>query len=237
MTFKVLVIIPCYNEALNIEQLYEALRAVSIPGCVLTPLFINDASGDNTALVLRRTGAPFLENAVNLGIGATVQTGFLYALENNYHLAVQVDGDGQHPPEELHKVLSPLVKSECDVVIGSRFLTSGGFRSSVMRRVGIKLFTWLNKKLTGVTVKDATSGFRAYNRKAIEALVKYYPDEYPEPESVLYLALKGFRLKEVAVEMKERQGGVSSINNVAAVYYMAKVVLNILFLRLRIKNV
>lgn len=234
---SVLLIIPCYNEGENVSTLFDNIKQPSIPGCIIKPLFINDASSDNTADTLRAIHAPFLENSVNLGIGGAVQLGFLYAQENGFHYAVQVDGDGQHPPSELEKILQPLFNGEADVVIGSRFLEKNkAFRSTFFRRVGINVISGLNKMLVGVRITDSTSGFRAYNRAAMAHLVAYYPDEYPEPESIVYLLHKKMRLKEVSVNMAVRSAGTSSITSLYSLYYMGKVVLNTLFLHLRMKN-
>jgi glycosyltransferase involved in cell wall biosynthesis len=230
---KVLVIVPCYNEAENVGRLYAELAVIAIPGCSLTPLFINDASTDSTLRALKDLGTSFLDNPVNLGIGGTVQLGFMYALQNDFDIAVQVDGDGQHPPSELHKLLKPLLEDTADVVIGSRFIDNAGFRSTGLRRAGIRMFVWLNRMLAGIVINDSTSGFRSYNRKAFRELVHYYPDEYPEPEALVYLANKKLRLLEVPVLMTERRAGSSSIRSIWSVYYMAKVTLNILFLHAR----
>ena len=230
---KVLVIVPCFNEAESVASLYTELAAIGVPGCSVTPLFINDASTDSTLRVLRTLGASYLDNSVNLGIGGTVQLGFMYALQNGFDIAVQVDGDGQHPPSELHKLLEPLLDNRADVVIGSRFIHNTGFRSTGLRRAGIRVFVWLNRLLTGNVINDSTSGYRSYNRKAFSELVHYYPDEYPEPEALVYLANKRLRLLEVPVLMTERRGGSSSIRSLWSVYYMAKVTLNILFLHAR----
>jgi glycosyltransferase involved in cell wall biosynthesis len=164
-----------------------------------------------------------------------VQLGFIYAFRNNFDYAVQIDGDGQHPPEELLKLIAPLMKDEADVLIGSRFIDYDSFQSTFMRRLGINFFSTLNKVLVNVTIKDPTSGYRAYNQKAIEALVEYYPDEYPEPETIVYLAHKKLRMREVAVKMLERQGGSSSIRKFTTVYYMLKVTLNSVLLHFKMK--
>lgn len=226
---------PCFNEAENVKLLFEGIRALHIGGCSVTPIFINDASSDNTIDVIKSTGALYLDNVVNLGIGGTVQLGFMYASANNYDIAVQMDGDGQHPPGELEKLLRPILMDECDVVIGSRFINHVGFRSTRMRRFGIVFFSRLNKWLTGVAIKDTTSGYRAYNKKAIEALIAYYPDEYPEPEAIIYLAHKKISMKEVPVTMIEREGGESSIRSFTTLYYMAKVTVNSLILHFKMK--
>jgi glycosyltransferase involved in cell wall biosynthesis len=232
---KILIIIPCYNEAENVERLLAQLKEVHIDSCLLTPLFINDCSRDNTLAKLREINANYLSNAVNLGIGGTVQLGFIYAMRNGYDFAVQMDGDGQHPPSQLHKLIGPLINDEADMIIGSRFIERDGFQSSAMRRFGINFFSRLNRFLTGIVIKDSTSGYRAYSSKAIAELVSYYPDEYPEPEALVYLANKKMRLREVPVTMSERQGGVSSIRRFSSIYYMVKVTLNTVFLHLKMK--
>jgi glycosyltransferase involved in cell wall biosynthesis len=232
---KILIIIPCYNEAQNIPVLLAELKRVKIAGCEIFPLFINDDSTDDTAQVLEKFGARYLQNPVNLGIGGTVQLGFMYAAAEKYDFAVQMDGDGQHPPSELHKLIEPLLKSEADVLIGSRFISKTGYRSTAIRRIGIRFFSALNKALVKIVVNDPTSGYRAYNQKAIEVLVKYYPDEYPEPESIVYLAHSGLKLKEVPVAMNERVAGKSSIRQFTTIYYMFKVTLNSIFLHLKTK--
>lgn len=232
---KILIIIPCYNEEENVEPLFKKIKQAAIENCEITPLFINDCSKDNTLQKLKNIHAPHLSNAINLGIGGTVQLGFKYALQNNYDMAVQMDGDGQHPPEELHKLINELKKGNADVVIGSRFLDKEGFQSSALRRIGINFFSVLNKFLVGVVVKDSTSGYRAYNKKAIRALTEYYPDEYPEPEAIVYLSHKKITIAEVPVLMNERVSGVSSISGFRTLYYMIKVFLNSLFLHLKMK--
>lgn len=231
-----MIIIPCYNEAANVEKLFNAIKNVSISNCEITPLFINDCSKDNTLNVLESLGVKYLDNPINLNIGGTVQTGFIYANEYNYDVAVQMDGDGQHPPSELHKIVQPLLQDKGDIIIGSRFLDNEGFQSSALRRFGIDFFCKLNRLLVGVTVRDSTSGYRAYNKKAIAELIKYYPDEYPEPEAIVYLANKKLRIKEVAVLMSEREGGVSSIRRFTSIYYMVKVSLNTFFLHLKMRT-
>ena len=220
---KLLIIIPCYNEQDNVSLLYEQLKKIQIDNCSITPLFINDYSSDNTGFTLDKIGATFLDNPINLGIGGTVQLGFMYAYENGFDIAVQMDGDGQHPPSELYKLILPLINNEGDVIIGSRFIDKEGFQSSALRRFGIDFFSSLNKFLVGVSIKDSTSGFRAYNRKAIFELINYYPDEYPEPEAIVYLVHKGLKIKEVSVLMAERLAGVSSIRRFSSIYYMIKV--------------
>lgn len=216
--------------------LYKELQMLKVEGCSIYPLFINDHSSDKTLEKLTELGVAFLDNPINIGIGGTVQLGFMYASENDFDIAVQVDGDGQHPPKELSKLLQPLLNNETDVIIGSRFIDKKGFQSSALRRFGINFFSRLNKFLVGVTIKDSTSGYRAYNKKAIFELIQYYPDEYPEPEAIVYLTHKGVRIKEVSVIMNERLVGVSSIKRFSTIYYMIKVSLNSIFLHLKMRT-
>lgn len=233
---KVALIIPCFNEEEVVLALFsEISRTPFADGISVTPVFINDCSTDNTRAILRENGIAFIDLPVNLGIGGAVQTGYKYALRNGYDIAVQMDGDGQHPPEELHKILQLISSGEADVAIGSRYLTKEGFQSSSLRRTGIGYFKWLNQKLVGVTVYDSTSGYRALNRKALELVSDYYPDEYPEPEAIVLYALNGLRIREAPVLMRERQGGRSSIRTYKTVYYMFKVTLGIIFLYIRLK--
>jgi len=162
-----------------------------------------------------------------------MQTGYKYALKNNYQIAIQMDGDGQHPPSELQKIFEGYNTSNPNVLIGSRFIENQGFQSSFLRRFGIKYFHWLNKILTGNSIYDITSGFRLYDIKSIKLVASRYPDEYPEPESLILFAKEKLLVKEVPVIMRERQGGVSSITSFSQLYYMVKVSLAMIFSKIR----
>lgn len=233
---KVALIIPCFNEEEAVLTLYAEISRTPFPeGITVTPVFVNDCSTDNTRQIFIDHRMTFIDLPVNLGIGGAVQAGYKYAFRNGYDIAVQMDGDGQHPPSELHKILKLITGGEADVAIGSRYLTKEGFQSSSLRRTGISYFRWLNKKLVGVTVYDSTSGYRALNRRALELVSGYYPDEYPEPEAIILYALHGLRIRETPVIMRERQGGKSSIRTYKTVYYMFKVTLGIIFLYIRLK--
>jgi glycosyltransferase involved in cell wall biosynthesis len=233
---RIAIIIPCYNEQDNVLSLYQEINALPKNDAFdISPVFINDCSKDQTKEILEANQIPHLNLSVNLGIGGAVQTGFKYALSNHYDIAIQMDGDGQHPPSELNKIIQAIVHEKSDVVIGSRYLTKEGFQSTRLRRAGISYFTWLNKKLCGLTIFDSTSGYRAYNKKALEIVCNYYPDEYPEPEAIILFALNNLSVKEVPVNMRERQGGESSIKTYKTIYYMFKVTLGIIFLYIRLK--
>ncbi len=233
---KIAVIIPCYNEQDNIVELYHEIKNINFRSDIsIEPLFINDCSTDNTKQILSDHNLHHFNLPVNLGIGGAVQTGYKYALRNDFDIAVQMDGDGQHPPAEIEKILSPLINGQADIVIGSRYLTNEGFQSSTLRRIGINYFKRLNKLLTGITVYDSTSGYRAINKKTLEIVADYYPDEYPEPEAIILFALHKLKIEEVPVSMRERQGGESSIRTYKTIYYMFKVTLGIIFLYIRLK--
>ena len=190
-------------------------------------MVINDCSTDNSRAILRQEGIPHIDLPLNLGIGGAVQTGYRYAIQNGYDIAVQLDGDGQHDPGQVHKIIAPIEQGEADLVIGSRYLDKVGFQSSVMRRAGIKFFKFLIYCLSGKRITDATSGFRAGNRKTMELFEKYYARDYPEPESNMLAIKNKLRVHEIPVTMRERQGGVSSIKALQPIYYMVKVSLGI----------
>lgn len=234
--FKVAILIPCFNEGLNIMNLYNETTAVCLPSSFeLFPIFINDCSSDNTLEILIKNKISYLNLINNLGIGGAVQAGYKYALHNGFEIAVQMDGDGQHPPSELIKILMPFLNDEADVVIGSRYITKEGFQSSFLRRTGINYFKSLNYFLTGIKINDSTSGYRAINLKGLKIVTEYYPDEYPEPETILLFAANNLKIKEVSVIMRERQGGGSSIKSYKTIYYVIKVSLNLLSLYFKIK--
>ena len=227
---KTLVIIPCYNEQENIEKTVAALKE-NAPWADY--LVINDCSTDASLEILRQNRINFLSNPINLGIGATVQAGYMYARDNGYDIAVQMDGDGQHNPRYLRDVCRPIMDGSADMCIGSRFINKEGFQSSFMRRLGINIISTLIFVLTGHKVKDVTSGYRACDKKLIEFFADNYADDYPEPEAIISCILNGFAVREVPVKMEERQGGVSSIRSLKSAYYMIKVCLSLIVHRIQ----
>lgn len=226
---RLLVIIPAYNEASNIADVVLRVQKATdaLSNIRATVLVVNDGSTDSTSDCARATDAVVLDLPYNLGIGGAVQCGFRYARDKKFDMAIQIDGDGQHDPSFIHKLLSPLQEGTADMVIGSRFLNREGFQSTWLRRVGIRIFEWVNSAIIGQRITDNTSGFRAYNKQAIALLAEEYPSDYPEPEAVIVLGLRGFKICETPVVMRERQGGTSSIGSMSSVYYMAKVLLAI----------
>lgn len=233
---RIAIVIPAYNEEEAIAAVVNDLNATAKQHQLdLKVIVVNDCSKDNTSEVISKLDCVALNLPVNLGIGGAVQTGFKYAYAAGCDYAIQVDGDGQHPAAEVPKLVATALEKNADVVIGSRFIDKEGFQSSALRRFGINYFKRLNKMLVGVTVNDSTSGFRLISKKVLEVVSDYYPDEYPEPEAIILYSLKGFKIVEVPVIMKERQGGVSSIGRFSSVYYMLKVTLAILYTFIRIK--
>ena len=231
---KIAAVVPAYNESHAIKNVVNDLLAAGLKsGINITVVVVNDCSTDNTGEIIDQLSCVAIHLPVNLGIGGAVQTGFKFAFENNFDFAIQVDGDGQHPAKEISKIIACAIENNWDVTIGSRFLTKEGFQSSSMRRAGIKYFSRLNKLLTGVSIFDTTSGFRLLNKKTLAIVSQYYPDEYPEPEAIVLYARHKLRIGEVQVQMRERQGGISSINSSGAIYYMGKVTLACLFTRAR----
>lgn len=227
---KKLAIIPAYNESESIKKTIGEIMEKA-PG--FDYVVVNDCSTDSTLEICRKNGFHVLNLPVNLGIGGAVQTGYIYAKENDYDIAVQVDGDGQHDPTFLNVMAEEMEETGVDMVIGSRFITKEGFQSSVARRMGIKYFSALIKLLTGKVITDPTSGLRMIGRRGIELFATDYPKDYPEPESVVAMLHRGMHVKEIPVVMRERQGGVSSIRFLKTVYYMVKVTLAILVERIR----
>ena len=234
MDKKILVLIPCYNEEENIVNTVERLKE-QCPEVDF--LVINDCSTDNSAALLQSRGYPFLDLPVNLGIGGGVQCGYLYAKRYGYDVTVQMDGDGQHDPAYLHEVVRPVLDGQCDMCIGSRFITREGFQTSFMRRVGIRFLSGLIHLLSGKRVLDVTSGFRATNASMTAYFAQHYASDYPEPEAILAASLAGFRVSEALVVMRERQGGVSSISSFRSVYYMVKVSLALIIDRFSIHKI
>jgi glycosyltransferase involved in cell wall biosynthesis len=226
---RVLIIVPAFNEARSLPALIRSLHS-RCAGCDV--VVIDDGSTDGTREVLAGL-ARVVSLPCNLGIGGAVQTGLQIALREDYDLAMQVDGDGQHPADEVGKLLAALHESGCDMVVGSRFRTAGGFKSTVARRMAIHLFSALLSRICGTRITDATSGFRLMNRRAIQLLARRYPEDYPEVEALVVAHRAGLRIAEVPVRMSERTAGKSSIGSIKSLIYMVKVPLAIFMNLLR----
>ena len=230
---ELVVIVPAFQEGRSIARVVRDVRSV-VPEATI--VVVNDGSTDATASEARGAHAVVLDLPFNLGIGGAVQTGLRYARRGRFRVAVQVDGDGQHPAEGILTIVAPVARNEADLVIGSRFMEIESFRSTAARRIGITGLSWLIRILSGLSVKDVTSGFRAFGPAAIELLADAYPEDFPEPESILILRRHGLRCLEVAVPMRERESGHSSISGFRSIYYMIKVALALSIDRLRIPD-
>lgn len=221
---KSLVIIPAFNEEASLSHVISSIKK-HVPEADI--VVVNDGSGDQTASIAASSGVVVLNHLYNMGIGATMQTGYKYASLMGYDVAVQVDGDGQHPADQIRFLVDTLVKNGADLVVGSRFLGEGDYRPSFARSTGMTIFSKVVSAIIREKVTDTTSGFRAAGRRCIGFFSGRYPDDYPEVETLVLLHKKGFSIMEVPVRMSERAGGKSSITPVKSVYYMVKVLLAI----------
>ena len=221
---RILVIIPAYNEDGSVGKVIEEVRTHLSKADIL---IVNDGSTDLTSEKAKACGATVLDLPFNLGIGGAMQAGYQYAYEKGYDIAIQVDGDGQHDPKEIGKLLKALEEKKIDMAIGSRFIGDLGYKSSTMRRIGISIFSQVISMIVRQRITDPTSGFRASNRKAIRLFASNYPQDYPEPEVVILLHQCHLKMEEVPVGMSERYSGESSITKIRSIYYMVKVLLAI----------
>lgn len=225
---KILIIIPAFNEALNISGVITKLQNVAPD---ISYVIVNDCSTDNTAEICMKNNYNYISLPVGLGIGGGVQAGYKYALRNNYDIAVQMDGDGQHDAEYILDIIQPILDNKVDIVIGSRLITGIGFQPTKLRRLGINYLSWLIRMCCGANIKDVTSGFRAVNKKFIRIYASEYSQDYPEPEAIITSTFHNGRIMEVPVIMHERTSGKSSINIWKSIYYMIKVSIAIILYR------
>lgn len=223
---KVLIIVPAYNEGLIIQKTVSEIKSLYPSFSILV---VNDGSTDDTGLKALDAGAIVINHTHNLGIGGAIQTGFIFAKRENYTVAVQMDGDGQHDPHCLSNVIAPVLEDKLDLCIGSRFLIQDeNFKSTTFRRIGIKFFAALLGFLTKTKVTDPTSGYRAINRSLFTKFADYYPIDFPEPEAIQIAHRYHARIGEVPALMRARTTGHSSIRYIKTFYYMIKVTLAIL---------
>lgn len=222
---KKLIIIPAYNEAENLEKVIQDVQE-NAPD--FDYIIINDCSTDGTQELCKQKGYSAINLPTNLGIGGGVQTGYKFALDNGYDVAVQIDGDGQHNAIYLNRLFECMQMNRVDMVIGSRFITNQGFQSTFMRRLGSRILSLLIKVINRQVITDPTSGLRMVSCSIMKEFCEYYPKDYPEPESIAQILRKGYKVIEIPVEMNDRQGGVSSINIFKSAYYMVKVSLAII---------
>ncbi|MGZ3558163.1 MAG: glycosyltransferase family 2 protein [Thermodesulfobacteriota bacterium] len=221
---RALVIIPAFNEEGSLDRVVRGVNTHLPQAHVLV---VNDGSTDRTSEKAKASGATVLDLPFNLGIGGAMQAGYRYAYEKAYDIAIQVDADGQHDPEEIRKLLAALEVQKVDVAIGSRFIESSEYKGSIMRRIGIAIFSGVISTIVRQKITDPTSGFRASNRRAIQLFASNYPQDYPEPEVLILLHQCHLKMGEVPVGMSKRYFGESSITKIRSVYYMVKVLLAI----------
>lgn len=222
---RILALIPAFNEEESIPSLVSLVRE-HLPGADI--LVVNDGSSDDTSAAARREpGVRVLDLPFNMGIGAAVLSGFTFFLENKYDILVRLDGDGQHPPEMAGRLIEPVAGNQLDAAIGSRYLDDEAAYSSVLRKLGIKFLNIVTLAILHRRMTDSTSGFRAYNRRAIELLSRDFPFDFPEPEEIFLLTKHGFRVGEVPVQMKARETGETSIGMLRTYYFLFKIVVTI----------
>lgn len=236
---KILLIIPAYNEEENVLKVYNTIREYNDKAeQKLDYIFINDGSKDSTLKILQENNLNHINLIHNLGIGGAVQTGYKYAYENNYDIAIQFDGDGQHDINYVNKICKPLIDGQADMCIGTRYLdkTESKFQSTFMRRFGKNIISFIIQICCRKKITDPTSGFRAVNKKIIERFSEQYPIQYPEPESTVDILRCKYKIVEQSVNMNERQGGKSSINPIKSADYMLKVSLAIFIESISLKR-
>lgn len=232
---KVLLIIPAYNEEESILKTCQEIKDYNKKNKTdYDFIVINDGSKDQTGKILDDNNLPHIDLIHNLGIGGAVQTGYKYAYYHDYDIAIQYDGDGQHDINYVKNIIEPIIENKADFVIGSRFIENvSTFKTSSARRMGIKILSFFIKLSCGFKEYDTTSGFRACNKNIIKDFAIEYPTEYPEPITIVEIVKKKYRVKEVAVNMRERTGGKSSIHSWKDAYYMINVCLSILITGIR----
>jgi glycosyltransferase involved in cell wall biosynthesis len=219
-----LVIIPAFNEEGAVGIVIAEVNAV-LPGVPV--LVIDDCSGDATAAVARKAGAGVLSLPTHLGLGGCVQAGYKLAFELGYEHVIRVDGDGQHDPKDIPKILATLKQTGCQMVIGSRYLVNGGKFTSPVRGAGIMLFRLILRPILGKWVSDPTSGFVGVNQEALAVFSKSFPLEYPEIETLVVLKRKAFQFEEVPCHIRPRKAGRSTITATKSVYYIVHVLLGV----------
>ncbi len=221
---SLLVIVPCFNEEAAVAHVVHGVRT-HVPGVPV--LVIDDCSADGTINVARASGAHVLALPHHLGLGGCVQAGYKLAHELGFEYVIRVDGDGQHDPRDIPRIFERLKSSGCQMVIGSRFVTENGARTSLTRSIGIAFFRTVLRPILGKPVHDPTSGFVGVNREALGVFSRSFPLEYPEIEALVVLQRKRFRFEEVPCKMRPRTTGRSSITALKSLYYIAHVLLGV----------
>lgn len=231
---KTLILMPAFNEADHIRPQLQGIRDCAPDSDILV---VNDGSSDTTAFIAREEGAAVVTHPFQMGYGAAVQTGYKYALEQGYQFLIQLDADGQHHPESIQDLLSPLHAGECDFSLGSRFHPESGYRMQPARLFGVKVFRWVVRLATRLKIKDPTSGFVAMNHEVMEYFASdIFPTDYPDADMIILLNRVGFVIQEIPVKMQEHDGPSMHDSTWKNFYYAFKVLLAIAVLLLRSKK-
>ena len=221
---RLLILIPAYNEAGAIAGVVHEVQAL-LPGVPI--LVVDDCSADSTVSLARQAGARLLELPTHLGLGGCVQAGYRLAFELGYDYVIRVDGDGQHDPRDIPKIMEALKREGCEMVIGSRYVNGTGPSFGPLRSAGIVFFRAVLRPILGKQVSDPTSGFVGVNRTALGLFSRSFPLEYPEIEALVVLQRRRFRFVEVPCRMRPRRTGRSSITAIKSLYYIVHVLLGV----------
>jgi len=229
---RILVVIPAYNESSNVGRVVQEVKREAP---YVDVLVVDDGSTDNTAAAALAAGSLVVKLPFNLGMFEAVRTGFVYADRNGYDITIQVDADGQHVPAEIGALVDPVIKEGFDVVVGSRYLESRGYRTPFFRKVGIRFFAWLTSAVLGQRITDTTCGFRSYGRRAIRMFARYDSAEFKDSVGLVILGRAGLKIKEIPVTVRERAGGRSTISTIKAFIYPFDFVLSLVAVLVRKK--
>jgi glycosyltransferase involved in cell wall biosynthesis len=217
-------IVPSFNEEGSLGQVLQEIRAADPE---LEVVVINDASTDSTPQIAAAAGVSVVHLPFNVGIGGAMQTGYQYARDHGFEVAIQIDADGQHDASEVGPLLEPIARGEADMTIGTRFAGVGAYRATTGRRMGMVMFSAVARMLVKLKITDPTSGFRAVNRRGIELFAREYPHDFPEVESNVLAARHGLRIVEVPVRMRERAAGRSSVTTIRGTYFVIRILLSL----------
>lgn len=230
---RILMIMPAYNEEKNLPYVISDIEK-HISREEIDILLVDDGSTDRTGQIARDAGFKVIKHCFNLGAASAVHTGLIFAYENGYEIALTFDSDGQHRAEDLHYLLRRFEEKKADVLIGSRFLSSPSYHIPFVRKIGMRLFSFLASFLSGQKITDASSGYRIYGRRAIELLARMdYPSDYQDADILVFLSMAGMKIMEEPVSMRSRMHGKSMIRNIKAFYYVYKNILSIFLMLLR----
>ena len=227
---KLLVIIPAHNESENLPELIAQLNQL-VPESKI--IVVDDGSTDNTITVARQLGAEVISHPYNLGYGAALETGYLYALEHDYDAVAQLDADLQHSPQNLPQMMKVFTENSLDLLIGSRFLSPDSYRVPLGRRMVIGFLSFLTWIFTGRWITDPTSGYQMLSRRVLKVLEGNLPSDFPDADVLTGLALAGFKISETSVVMRERKVGQPQVRGFRALYYLYKLPLSMFLAFLR----